>query len=312
MRGQALFSKPRNLCRRILPLVVLGILAAAAGCVAGAQPASASSATAALPDAPLPQPPESQPPEPQSRWIPRPDLFPALQPQAASAPGNPVSLGVLPRNLLHDQAMIWSSPASLHTRDLEWLLPLTGAGAFAFRTDRYTMSTVVSHDPAFNRAAVNTSNILLAGWIAAPIGIWAYGHAAQDQHSTETGILASESILDGLVVQQIFKWTFRRERPTVDDARGRFFRHGLGSNSSFVSAHSLLAWCAASAIAAETRSPWAQAGLYAGSGSVGTMRVLGQKHFPSDVLVGSAIGWLIGHNVVRRRHVAPPSAPIAP
>ena len=36
------------------------------------------------------------------------------------------------------------------------------------------------------------------------------------------------------------------------------------------------------------------------------MRVLGQEHFPTDVLVGGAAGWLIGHYVFEKhplRHV---------
>ena len=35
---------------------------------------------------------------------------------------------------------------------------------------------------------------------------------------------------------------------------------------------------------------------------VSLTRVMGQEHFPSDVLVGSSLGWLIGHNVVRHHH----------
>jgi membrane-associated phospholipid phosphatase len=38
---------------------------------------------------------------------------------------------------------------------------------------------------------------------------------------------------------------------------------------------------------------------------VGITRVLGQEHFPADVLVGGAAGWFIGHYVVKRhRHSA--------
>jgi membrane-associated phospholipid phosphatase len=263
-------------------------------------------AIAALPDAPLPQLEAGDPDSP-----PQPDEFFISQAQSTPSQGTPVTWGVMPRDFLHDQGMIWSSPARIRTRDLEWLVPLSAAEAVAFKTGRYTMTHVVSHDPSFNKAAINTSNVLVDGWIAAPIAIWSYGHVAQDYHARETGILATESILDGLVVQQLLKWTFRRERPSVGDAHGRFFRHGVGANSSFPSSHSLLSWCASSAIAAETHSHWGQAALYAGSGSVALMRVFGQKHFPSDVLAGSSLGWLIGHNVVVRRHeqLAATSAP---
>ena len=33
-------------------------------------------------------------------------------------------------------------------------------------------------------------------------------------------------------------------------------------------------------------------------------RVLGREHFPSDVLVGSAVGWMIGRYVVHRHRAS--------
>jgi membrane-associated phospholipid phosphatase len=40
--------------------------------------------------------------------------------------------------------------------------------------------------------------------------------------------------------------------------------------------------------------------VYSAATGVSLTRVLGQEHFPSDVLVGGAAGWLIGRYVVRR------------
>ena len=59
---------------------------------------------------------------------------------------------------------------------------------------------------------------------------------------------------------------------------------------------------AASALAAEYPAPWTQFALYSAATGVSLTRVIGQEHFPSDVLVGSSLGWLIGHNVVRHHH----------
>jgi membrane-associated phospholipid phosphatase len=39
------------------------------------------------------------------------------------------------------------------------------------------------------------------------------------------------------------------------------------------------------------------------STGVSLTRVLGQEHFPTDVLVGSAAGWLIGHYVYRKHRL---------
>jgi membrane-associated phospholipid phosphatase len=128
--------------------------------------------------------------------------------------------------------------------------------------------------------------------------LFASGHIAQDDHARETGILAGEALADGLVVQQVIKLAFWRERPDIDSSRGRFFQSSAGLNSSFPSAHSTLAWSAASAIAVEYPSPWIQTAAYTGATAVSLTRVLGREHFPSDVLVGGALGWLVGHYVV--------------
>ena len=48
---------------------------------------------------------------------------------------------------------------------------------------------------------------------------------------------------------------------------------------------------------------WAQMGVYSLASSVSLTRVLGQEHFPTDVLVGGAAGWLIGHYVFKKHHL---------
>ncbi len=237
-------------------------------------------ASVALPDAPIPR---SAPPVPASD-----------------------ASDVTVRNSLniffHDQGAIWTSPARLRTHDLEWLLPLAAATGAAIATDHRVQSQVVSKNPSFNNNNVNVSDGLIYGFVAAPVALFAAGHLKQDEHAREAGILGGEALVDGLVVEQGLKLVFWRERPTVDNSRGRFFQSGAGADGSFPSAHSTLAWSAASAIAGEYPSPWIQATAYTGATAVSLTRVLGRQHFPSDVLVGAATGWLIGHYVVRHHH----------
>ncbi len=235
---------------------------------------AANSISAALPDAPAPQ----------------------------ATTSDEVSIRNIPRNLLHDQITIWSGPAHIRPHDLKWLLPLAAATGIAFATDQHTMTQVVSHDPSFNQASINTSDVLVGSEIVVPIAVYGFGLSRQDEHAREAGIATGESMVDAFVVGEILKVAFRRERPSVDGARGQFFQSGVGSSSSFPSGHSIVAWSAASALAAEYPSPWMQFSLYSAATGVSLTRVLGQEHFPSDVLVASSIGWLIGHNVVRRHH----------
>jgi membrane-associated phospholipid phosphatase len=129
------------------------------------------------------------------------------------------------------------------------------------------------------------------------------GQFRQDNHAREAGILTAKSMLDGVVVEQGLKLALWQERPYQDNARGKFFQSSAGVDSAFPSSHTLIAFSAASALAAEYPSRWAQFALYSAATGVGITRVLGQEHFPADVLVGGALGWLVGHNVVKRhRH----------
>jgi hypothetical protein len=237
-----------------------------------AQSSESSQSSTALPDAPKPQ----------------------IQDRDSPALRN------LPRNFLHDQGAIWTSPARIRTHDLEWLVPLGIATGAAIATDHKTMTQVVSYDPGFNQANVTASNVLIGGFISTPFFLYGFGHLEKNEHAQEAGILTVEAMLDGLVVEQGLKLMTWRERPTVDNANGHFFQSGVGIDSSFPSSHSLIAWSAASAIATEYHSPWIRLAVYSAATGVSLTRVMGREHFPSDVLVGAATGWLIGHYVVHR------------
>ncbi len=208
----------------------------------------------------------------------------------------------IPRNLLHDQAAIWTGPAHVRTRDLEWLLPLAAATGVAFATDQHTMTQVVSQNPAFNQASINTSDVLIGGWIVVPIAVYGFGLAHQDEHARQAGILrASRWWMDSWSERCSSSFSGANGRTSMARA-GNSSSRARAANSSFPSGHSIVAWSAASALAAEYPSPWMQFALYSAATGVSLTRVMGQQHFPSDVLVGSSIGWLIGHNVVRRHN----------
>jgi len=162
------------------------------------------------------------------------------------------------------------------------------------------MRDVVSHDPGFNNDNINASNALVGGFIAAPVALYGYGFLEHHTHARQAGILTGEAMVDGLVVEQGMKLIFWRERPGVDNYRGQFFQSSVGIDSSFPSSHCVVAWSAAAAIAGEYPSRWTEAAVYTAATGVSLTRVLGQEHFPSDVLVGSAAGWLVGHYVTHR------------
>jgi membrane-associated phospholipid phosphatase len=223
----------------------------------------------------------------------------APQPQNHSS--DQVTIASTPRHILSDQLAIWSSPAHLNESNAAGPVLLVLATAVVITTDHQMMSEEVPIDTSLNNHAVTASNGLTGGFIAAPAIIYGLGHIHHDDHATETGILGGEAMADSLAVDEVLKLVSLRERPAVDGARGKFFQTSVGLDSSFPSTHSFIAWSSAAVIASEYDGLLTQITAYGLATVVSATRVLGRQHFPSDVLVGSAVGWMIGRYVVHHR-----------
>jgi membrane-associated phospholipid phosphatase len=222
----------------------------------------------------------------------------APSPTASSS----LTLRGTPVRILHDGVGIFTSPGRTQKSDLKWLLPLAGATAASLSTDTYTMRHVVTHDPSVNSSAADASEVLRGTAIAAPILLYIVGAKDGDEDSRETGLLGGEAMIDAFVFSEIIKYATLRERPYDDNARGHFFSTDSVSNPSFVSGHSIVAWSSAAVLTEKYTKPWEQIGIYSLATGTSFTRVLGQKHFPTDVLLGSAAGWLIGRYVYHAHH----------
>jgi hypothetical protein len=172
----------------------------------------------------------------------------------------PVNEKSLPLAILKDQIPIWTSPARIRTHDLIWLLPLGAAMGITLTTDTDAMRDV-SRDRTFNKDSVNASNALLGSEIAIPVGLYGVGLFRGNAHARETGILSGEALADGVIVEEVTKVIFRRERPLYNNAAGDFFVSGVGTSGSFPSSHSTIAWALAGAVAGEYPSKWVQLGI---------------------------------------------------
>jgi len=253
-------------------------------------------------------PPDSQPAAQTANqplpMAPQPQLpFGGAKHQLDREEHSEVTLAKIPRNILWDGGHIAISPLYLRPGDLKWLLPVAGATVAAFATDTHTMNEVVSRNPSFNDANGTVSDGLRDGFIAVPIILAGAGMAGHNYHTKETGLLGSEAVFDAFVVDEFVKICSFRERPFVDKGRGNFYIGSSGGvDSSFVSGHSMISWASATVIADESHSKWVKAGAYTAATGVSLTRVLSQQHFPTDVLLGAAGGWLIGHYVFRAHH----------
>lgn len=132
------------------------------------------------------------------------------------------------------------------------------------------------------------------------------GIALQDRRMTRTSVRIAEAVLLTKVTTGALKGLFGRARPYTGDGRfgGDLARFGSGhSLRSMPSGHTSRAFALASVIAHEYDTWWVQIPAYGVATSVGIQRVRSGNHWLSDVVVGGAIGYLIGQTVV-----GPPSS----
>jgi membrane-associated phospholipid phosphatase len=219
---------------------------------------------------------------------------PLPTPQARSSPSLEKRLF---RNILRDQKDIWTSPFRVRGEDARWIIPFGVSTAALIATDRRTASEIREFDDqtALSR---NISRIASYTWAGAA-GFYLVGRARGNARARETGLLGLEALADGMIVSLSLKEITQRPRPLNDGGRGRFFTGG----NSFPSGHAIAAWSFATVLANEyRRNRLIKFGAYGIASAVSISRYTGYRHFLSDILVGSAIGYGIGRYVYYKNH----------
>jgi membrane-associated phospholipid phosphatase len=209
------------------------------------------------------------------------------------APGA-VDVKSLPKSLVVDQKDFWTAPVHFSEKQWDWALPSILIGGLLIKADVPiekhvpTSRSTVSH-------GVTWSNAGVAAMAAGSGSLFLLGHLQNDDQKRETGILAGEAAVGAFLDTEVFKYAAGRERPFTGSGRGRFFVGG----DSFPSTHASVSWAIASVIAHEYPGPLTQLFAYGAAGSISAARWAGQKHFASDIVIGSALGWYMGYQVFR-------------
>jgi membrane-associated phospholipid phosphatase len=198
---------------------------------------------------------------------------------------------------LEDQKQIWISPLKLRLSDAEWLVPLAGITSAGILTDA-SFSKSLSNSPSTLKDYQNIRTGSITGLAAASSGLLLWSFRSHDPRQRETGLLAGEAILESLVVTQGINYVSGRKRPDQESGQGPFFQGG----TSFPSNHSAAAWAAAGVLAHEYPGPGTEILAYGLASTVSIASVGSKQHFPSDVLIGSALGWAVSEYVYRTHH----------
>ncbi len=205
----------------------------------------------------------------------------------------------LVKDFAGDQKRIWTSFRHVQLIDADWLVPLGAATGVMLATDT-EVSKHLSSSPSRIKYSNDLANYGIGALIAAGGGMYLLGHFTHEDHKRETGLLAGEAAINSLAVTYALKYSLGRERPLQGDPpyQGDFWQGGV----SFPSEHAAAAWSIASVIAHEYPGPLTTVLSYGLASAITASRVSAKEHFPSDVLIGSAIGWFVGEEVYRHHH----------
>jgi Capsule assembly protein Wzi/PAP2 superfamily len=216
-----------------------------------------------------------------------------------SAPDYDTSIGVgLFKRIGKDQIDLWTFPRHLSWEDADIIVPF-GMGLGALLPTDSDVSKHLSNSPS----RINNSNKLANYGIGAMAGvtggIYVWGQLTHDPHKKETGFLAGEAGLNAVIIAEALKYSFGRTRPLDQPLYAGDFWHG---GTSMPSEHSAVAWAIASVFAHEYPGPLPSFLAYGLASSISMARITGKQHFPSDVFVGSVIGWYVGKQAYRAHH----------
>lgn len=227
------------------------------------------------------------------------------EPKPKENPPEPESHGTrlrwqdIPRNLLHDQIAIFTSPAHINRSNAKWWLAFGGGTAALIATDQKFSNSL----PQTTRFSTPSTWASRLGADYTLIPLWAtfyvVGKVADKPRARDTARLGIEALLDSDITAGILKLSTQRPRPEIKGESVRFFNGG----NAFPSGHSMKSFALARVAALEYSDnkivPYVAYGLAA---TVSIARVGGRRHSPGDALAGAAMGFFIGDFVYRHHH----------
>ncbi len=181
---------------------------------------------------------------------------------------------------------------AIRPKNLAWELPVAAAtGLLIAYGDRPTenrfKSPSLQHDSAVG-SNVGVGLLLGAGSLA-----WIDGCARDNPSLANSAFTALVAAGYGQLINLGIKEGFRRQYPYQANSTGAFFSRSRAG--SFTSGHATTSFAFAAAIAHRyPHKPWVVWGSYGLATGLSLARLPAHKHYPSDILVGAAIGYATG------------------
>jgi len=185
-------------------------------------------------------------------------------------------------------------------RDLLTFSAILGTGTLIYIFDQEIQ------DWAQNQRTSNSGNVskvvrkfgegpLLIGLIG---GLYATGELTKNNSLRKTALLSLESWMTSGFIVWVLKVVTGRARPNTGDTKDTFHMFsGKSSFHSLPSGHSASAFAVATTIADQTENVVVDIFAYSLATSVALYRVHDNKHWLSDVFIGSALGYFVAKKI---------------
>ena len=179
---------------------------------------------------------------------------------------------------------------AIRPSNLAWELPILGTtGVLIAKVDRPAANRIQSI--SLQQTSSLWSNVGLGLEIGSSAVAYGVGCADHRPHLRDAGFTALAAMGAAGTVDLALKLAFNREFPSKPNSTGRFWAGGR----SFPSGHSATSFAFAAVVAQRyPHNPWVKWGAYALATGVSLSRYPAKKHFPSDILMGAALGYVTG------------------
>ncbi len=226
--------------------------------------------------------------------------------KSESQPSPVPGLKSFPRTFIVDEWRIWSSPfrgSSYSSPTVKrYVIPFTLITGALIATDRKT-AEVLPNTSDQTVWSGRVSQIGAAYTLAGGSGaMYLIGKLTGNKRAAETGWLGLQALGHAQVVVYGLKQISNRKRPDVSDGVG-FWQGG----NAFPSGHAATSFALATVVAYEYQDHIVvPITAYSLAALVSASRVSAQRHWISDVFVGSSAGFLLGRYVYKRHHTSDP------
>jgi len=193
------------------------------------------------------------------------------------------------------------SPFHFDSRDFLTTGIITGVTALAFTLDNSIRSGMKKNHSSTMDNLTNAGEKMGAAQYGLALSgvLYLSGQIVQEPELRKTGLMLAEALFLNGLTTGILKVTIGRSRPYGNDGNTDidFFRINDEDNS-LPSGHTSTAFAIATVLSQRIDNTYATIALYSFAGLTAVQRIYADKHWFSDVVLGAALGTVIGLKVV--------------